>query len=106
MRIDFECSGGFANLQLTYHGDTDALPQAQAEELLQLVESSGVFDLQQGDVMPTTSGPPDVFSYQLSLSGGVRQKTVSFNDVTAPAPLHPLLALLRKLALDQKREGT
>jgi len=28
---------------------------------------------------------------------------ISSNDVTAPAPLHPLLALLRRLALDQKQ---
>ncbi len=106
MRIDFECSGGFANLQLTCHLNTDGLPQVQAEELLKLVESSGVFDLQQSDVTPAADGgPPDVFFYRLSLSEGGRQKTLSFNDVTAPASSRPLLALLQKLALDEKRKG-
>lgn len=106
MRIDFECSGGFANLQLAYHIDTDTLPQEQAEELLNLVKSSDVFDIQQRDVAARgAGGPPDVLSYRLSLSEGGRQKTLSFNDVTAPASLQRLLALLRKLALEKKRKG-
>jgi emfourin len=106
MRIDFECSGGLANLQLTYRADTNTLPQAQAEELLKFVESSGVFDLQQSDVTPAShGGPPDVFSYQLSLSEGNRRKTLTFNDVTVPASLHPFLSLLRKLAVEQKQKG-
>jgi hypothetical protein len=106
MRIDFECSGGFANLQLAYHADTDALPQDKAEELLKLVKSSGVFDIEQGNIPSASmSGPPDVFSYHVSLSEGGRQKTLSFNDVTAPDSLQPFLALLRKLALEQKQKG-
>jgi hypothetical protein len=105
MRIDFECSGGFANLRLTYHVDTDELPQEFAEEILRLVESSGFFDIQPSEVAPTSAGPPDVFFYRLSLSQGSRKQSLSCNDVTAPAALHPLLALLRKLALNQKRKG-
>jgi len=106
MRIDFEFSGGFANLQLAYHVDTDTLPQEKAEKLLRLVESARVFDIQQRDINSTRAGgPPDVFSYHLSLSEGPRQKALSFNDVTAPASLHPLLALLRKLALEKKQKG-
>ena len=105
MHIDFECSGGFANLQLAYRTDTDELPQDLASELLRLVEGSGVFELQESDLAPQSPGPPDVFFYRLSLLEGGRKKSLSFNDVTAPAPLHPLLALLRKLALDQRRKG-
>jgi len=106
MRIDFESSGGLANLQLSYHADTDSLPQEQAEELLRLVQSAGVFDLEQSTLTPkAANGPPDVFSYRLSLSDAGRQKALSFNDITAPASLQPLLGLLRKLALEQKRKG-
>lgn len=50
MRIDFESSGGFANLKLAYHADTDTLPPERAEELLKRVKSSGVFNIQQSDV--------------------------------------------------------
>lgn len=105
MRIDFESSGGFANLQLSYHIDTETLSPEQAEELLKLVKNSGVFDIQQRDLTSKSTGSPaDVISYRLSLSEGTRQKTLSFNDVTAPASLQPVLALLRKLALEQKRK--
>jgi hypothetical protein len=104
MRIDYERSGGFANLQLRCNLDTDSMPQDQADELLKLVESSKVFDIQQSDVTPVPGGgPPDVFSYRLTLSGGGRQKILSFNDVTVPASLRPLLVVLQRIALERKR---
>jgi hypothetical protein len=105
MRIDFESSGGFANLQLTYRANTDELPQELAEELLKLIESSGFFDLQPGEVASTSPGPPDASSYRLSLSEGRRRNSLSFNDFTAPAQLRPLLERLQKLAIDQRRKG-
>lgn len=105
MQIEFASSGGFANLSLDYRVDTDTLPEEQAQELVRLVESSGTFDLEQDDLPPNpeaAAGPADVISYRLSLSENTRQTTLWFNDVTAPASLRPLLALLRKLALEQK----
>jgi hypothetical protein len=106
MQIDFASSGGFANLQLTYRAETNALPKDQAKELERLVESSGVFDLEPDDVnTDATVGRADVISYRLSISNGARQKTLWFNDVTAPASVRPLLAELRRLALEQKRKG-
>ncbi len=104
MQIDFKCSGGFANLQLTYLADTDELPQELAQELLRLVESSVFFEIQPEEVALRTSGPPDVFFYSISLSDGSRQKFLAFNDVTAPASLQPLLARLRRLAIAQRRQ--
>jgi hypothetical protein len=106
MQIDFASSGGFANLQLNYRVETNDLPEEQARELTRLVESSGVFDLQPEDVNPSVAvGRADVISYRLSVSDGARQKTLWVNDVTAPASVRPLLAYLRKLALEQKRKG-
>ncbi len=102
MRIDFECSGGFVNVLLTFRGDTDELPLKVANELLELVEDSGFFDLRESDVAPRSPGPPDVFLYRLSLSEGVRKKSLTFSDVTAPPRLHPLLAFLRQRAVDQR----
>ena len=105
MQIDFSSSGGFANLQLAYRADTNTLPESQAKELERLVESSRVFDLEPDDVnTDTTVGRADVISYRLSISDGARQKTLWFNDVTAPASVRPLLAKLRKLALEQKEQ--
>ena len=107
MQIDFASSGGFANLELNYRADTNTLPEEQAQELTRLVESSAVFDLEQEDVNTNmTVGRADVISYRLSVSDGARQKTLWFNDVTAPASVRPLLAYLRKLALEQKRKGS
>lgn len=105
MRIDFECSGGFANLHLTYHADTDELPPELTNEIMELVESSGFFDIKPVELAPSSSGPPDVFFYQLSITKGNKKQSLSCNDVTAPAGLHPLLALFRKLAIDRKRKG-
>src|SRR5512145_1770308 len=105
MQIDFASSGGFANLELSYRADTNTLPGEQAQELTRLVESSGVFDLEQEDVNANVVvGRTDVISYRLSLFDGSRQATLWFNDITAPASVRPLLAYLRKLALEQKRK--
>jgi hypothetical protein len=108
MLIDFSSSGGFANLELAYRVDTKTLPEEQATELENLVESSGIFDLEQDAATPqpeAAAGPPDVIAYRLTVSDGTRQVTFWFNDVTAPASVHPLLTKLRKLALEQKSKG-
>ena len=106
MQIDFASSGGFANLQLTYRGDTNTMPEKEAKELAELIESSGVFDLEQDEVNPSvTVGRADVISYRLTLSEGTRQTTLWLNDMTAPATVRPLLAYLRKLAIEQKRNS-
>ena len=105
MLIDFESSGGYANLQLSYHANTETLTPETAAEITRLVESSGVFDIQQETVAPSLAGPPDVFTYRLSLRDGSRLTTLMLNDMTAPTSLHPLLALLRKLAVDEKMKG-
>jgi hypothetical protein len=106
MQIDFASSGRFANLQLNYRVDTNTLPEEQAQELIRLFESYVAFDLEQEGLNPNvTVGRADVISYRLSLSDGTRQVELWFNDVTAPASIRPLLAHLRKLALEQKRLG-
>jgi hypothetical protein len=106
MQIDFASSGGFANLQLDYQGDTNTLPEKEAKELERLIESSGVLDLEQDDMnRNVTVGRADVISYRLTLAKDARQITLWFNDITAPASVRPLLTYLRKLAMEQKRKG-
>jgi hypothetical protein len=69
-----------------------------------LVEESGAFDLEQEDAYPNvTVGRTDVITYRVSLDDGIRQKTLWLSDVTAPASIRPLLAYLRKLAIEQRR---
>ena len=106
MQIDFSSSGGFANQQLTYQADTNTLPEDQVRELERLVESSGVFDMQNDDLNTSAAiGRADVISYRLTISDGPRQATLWMNDVTVPATLRPLLAQLRTLALEHKKRG-
>jgi hypothetical protein len=105
MRIDFECSGGFANLQLTFSVDTDGLPPQLAEELLRLIDDSGVFNIQPDKVAPESHGPPDALLYRLSLSGSGRTQSLAMNDVTVPVTLRPLLTFLQTLAWEQKQKS-
>jgi hypothetical protein len=105
MLIDFEFSGGFANLRFKYNVDTDTLPPQLAEELLRLVDDSGVFSIQPGEVAPGSHGPPDVLSYRLSLSGSGGTQSLVMNDVTVPVRLRPLLTFLQKLAIEQKQKS-
>ena len=105
MQIDFGCSGGVANIELAYQADTNTLPAEQARELERLVESAGVFDLDQDDANPNVAvGRADVITYRLSVNDGARQTTLWLNDVSAPASVRPLLAELRRLAMEQKRK--
>lgn len=105
MHVDFESSGGYANIKLKYHGNTDELPEETANKLIQLVESSGIFDLKENEIIPSISGPPDVLYYKLTIYEGNKRISLSFNDVTAPGSLRPLLSFLRKLARDEAVKG-
>jgi hypothetical protein len=105
MDIEFEFSGGYANVNLAYHGDTDKLPPEIASKLLRLIESSGVLELQQSEIASTNTGPPDVFYYKLMLYDGNKKKSFFFNDVTAPKELRPLLDFLQELAWEQARQN-
>lgn len=105
MHVDFESSGGYANIKLKYHGNTDELPEETANKLIQLVESSGIFDLKENEIAPSISGPPDVLYYNLTIHEGNKRVSSSFNDVTAPGSLRPLLSFLRKLARDETVKG-
>ena len=104
MQIDFGSSGGVSNQELAYQVDTDTLPEPEAKEVLRLVESSGVFEIQQSDANPNVAvGRADVITYRLSLSDSDRQTTLWLNDVTAPVSVRPLLGYLQDLAL--KKQG-
>jgi hypothetical protein len=103
MYLEYESSGGFANLRLGYRADTDSLPPAVAKELVALVHASGALELQQQDIASHALGLPDVLSYRLALHDGEKKNTLLFNDVTAPVSLRPLLLRLQALALDQRQ---
>lgn len=101
MRIAFECSGGFANLQLSYVADTDRLPPDVGSDLEREVADSRIWEIEQPIGDP--NGPPDTFSYRLTVQDGPKHTTMAVTDTTAPPSIQPLLSKLRKLALTERR---
>ena len=104
MQINFESSGGYANLQLIYRADIQELQPEVAEEISRLLLESGFFDLPEGDLGSSSSGIPDMISYSLSVSEGGRTKTLSVNEATA-GPLRTLLERLRQLAIEERQRN-
>ena len=99
MHIDYQCSGGFGGLRLTYRGETDTLPVAEAKMLLDLIEAANVFELSPKQVSQKSRKIPDDFACRLTLSMAGKKKTLSFNELGAPETLRRLSVHLRKLAL-------
>ncbi len=104
MLIEFECSGGYAGLQLSYHADTDELPGKVRDELLSLVKEAGVFDMKPDRLPPEPTAYPDALHYRLALSGGGKEISLSLSDAAVPGPLRPLLLRLQELALQEQGE--
>jgi hypothetical protein len=103
MHIEYQCSGGYGGLRLTYQGETDALPAADAKVLLGLIEAANIFDLTQKQLSKKARSIPDDFACRLTLSKAGKQKTLSFNELGVPENLRRLSVHLRKLAL--KKQG-
>lgn len=109
MRITFEMSGGygglFAKRPLSYHVDTDELPEPVREKLLGLVRSCGILELQSEQMVPASPRRPDVYSYALSVTERGVTSFYSFDDVSAPAAIRPLLQYLQERAVEQRMKG-
>jgi hypothetical protein len=103
MIIDFECSGGYANLRLRYRANVEELPPAVAAELSQLVEKTDIMNLKAAELAPKSPGPPDAMHYRVTISQGGMVQSVEMSDITAPPALRPLLVRLQELAVEQKR---
>jgi hypothetical protein len=103
MRIQFERQGGYAGLRLAYGTELEALPAQAAAELRALIEAAGLLDTPCPFTSASSAGPPDVMSYRLTVHDGEHACDLTFNDVTAPAALRPLLARLVELAIASRR---
>lgn len=103
MFIEFECSGGYANLRLRYRANMEELPPEVAADLRQLVERTGIMGLNAAEFAPKSPGPPDVLRYRITISQAGTVQSLDMSDITAPPALRPLLARLQELAVAQKR---
>lgn len=100
MIIQFERSGGFAGMLVSNTIDTNDLEPEMAEELINLVRSSGYFDLPEGS-SPRSAGA-DMFHYKLRVEDEGRELTVEMDDGGVSDNLRPLL---RRLALLARESG-
>ena len=100
MRIHFERTGGLAApaMKRSCTIDTVALPEAEANELANLVAAANFFAL----APPAPSGPPsqgrDMFRYKLTVEREGRQHTVEATETAVPATLRPLINWLKSRA--------
>ncbi|HVL97952.1 MAG TPA: protealysin inhibitor emfourin [Egibacteraceae bacterium] len=119
MQIDFELRGGygglFATKPLVHRVATTDLPPGEREQLEDLVRRAGLLE---GGVPPPASPAggaeaaaerpstgarrADTFTYRLSLRGGGRSGTYTYDDVTVPPAVRPLLTWLQKRALSAR----
>lgn len=109
MRIEFEFAGGygglFAKQPLALRLDTDALAEDERTELMRLIQASGLLEMAPTAPQGRPGQTRDAFAYRLTLRDEATDKSFAFDDATAPASVHPLLADLRRRAMTHKLSG-
>ena len=95
MKITVKRTGGFAGLTETLaDADTSQLDTARAQQIEQMVHSAGFFSLPAK--LPGSLGA-DMFNFEITISDGERQHTITFNESNpAAALLHKLVNALTK----------
>ena len=96
MRIHFERTGGFAGMRMTTTVNTESLSSAEAQDLEDMVDACGFFDLP-AEITATTPGA-DRFHYKLTVEDEGRRHTVETGDAAVPESLWPLIRRLTALA--------
>lgn len=99
MHIDFESSGGFAGLRLTFSGDPSDLPEPTRTRLQLLVAEAGLLP-RPAAACPRSAPPchPDTMTCRLTISDAGHSVTVCGSDGQVSAPVAALFGLLRTLA--------
>ncbi len=95
-KIQFERSGGFANIPMRGEFNLDDLPPDQAQNIHTLLEQADFNSLP--DDLAGGSHIPDQFTYTVTVEGAAGKKTVVTGDRSAPENLRPLLQTLTELA--------
>ena len=96
MRIRFQEIGGFVPVFKGCELDTDTMSAADAARLQVLIEESGILTVTAGSV----SSARDLALYVFTLDTGEGSREVSFDQLSVPASVKPLLAFL----LDRSRD--
>ena len=93
MKIRFRQTGGFGGLVLGCDLETSALPPAEAQELTRLVKQA---DLEKIHTRRNEKGR-DLQIYEIAVENEITAKA-SFDDMSVPANIRPLLDFLRQRA--------
>jgi hypothetical protein len=101
MRIEFERSGGFMGLRQTVVLDTSNLEPQEADELQELVDTAGFFDLPEQIV--SRSVQEDGFQYRLTIEEFDNKHSVILSDTSTPESLQPLVQRLNLMARSRRR---
>ncbi len=108
MLIKFELSGGYGGLfvahPLSQVIDTDQLPQQMRDEIIGLIGSSGILDLQGVQARSPTKRVPDVLNYRITIKHEGVEKSILLDDTNAPLAVRPLLKYLQALALKNRMQ--
>lgn len=103
MKILFERTGGFSGIRVNVRIDTDSLPQDEANELLEMVRSSGYFNLP-AVISPTSQiSGADQFIYKITVEDEGREHTVQMTDGAVPDELQQLILKLVRIARGQSK---
>lgn len=97
MKIQFTRSGGFAApaMKQSVTLDTDDLPEAEANELVNLVNQADIPAL---SAEPKPKPRPDEFHYRISVEAEGQSQTVGVSDSSMPETLGPLVDWLSQKA--------
>lgn len=94
MKVKFSQSGGFAGLSRGCDLDTDSLPSDEAATLQSLVQESGILQAKSG----RSPNARDLFNYEITVETSQGVHNVSFDDLSMPEGVEPLLEYLQNQA--------
>jgi hypothetical protein len=103
MQIQFERTGGFANIRFAGNFDLDSLPTETANTLQTLLEQADFRSLPEHIL--GKSAIPDQFHYLVTVTTTAWEHSVFTDDRNAPEPLRQLIQKLNELTRAQSRQG-
>jgi hypothetical protein len=109
LRIKFEFQGGYGGLfaaqPLACDFEIDQLPHEERTKLVELIENAGIMEAESGQRRRSAGRARDVYDYRLRIQDQGPEKSLAFNDATAPSEVRPLLQFLQQLALERRRSA-
>ena len=97
MKIKFRQTGGFVGLVIGCEVNTVLLPADKAARLQSLVEQSGILQA----TSKRTPNAADLLIYDFTIETRDGCHQVSFDDLSLPEPVRPLLEYLQNQARSQ-----